>query len=140
MIGNPKWFGRRKYTGWGLTPATWQGWAYIGVSIVTFIIINHLPIEVVTQRLLVFVWAGILGVDILDMMIRLRKDEREKIHEALAERNAAWIMILALSLGFGYQVITSSLAGKGQYDPVILIALFLGVIAKAATNWYLRNK
>lgn len=33
MLGNPKWFKRRKYSGWGLTPATWQGWVYLGTLI-----------------------------------------------------------------------------------------------------------
>jgi len=27
MIGNPEWFQRRKYGGWGIFPKTWQGWA-----------------------------------------------------------------------------------------------------------------
>ena len=30
MFGKPNWF-RPKTLGWGLTPITWQGWAYAGV-------------------------------------------------------------------------------------------------------------
>ena len=39
MFGNPTWF-RPKIVGWGIRPATWQGWAYtagwIGVMVVPF--------------------------------------------------------------------------------------------------------
>lgn len=33
MIAQKEWFGRRKYTGWGVTPKTWQGWVYIAVAV-----------------------------------------------------------------------------------------------------------
>ena len=28
MIAKPEWFNQRKYSGWGVTPRSWQGWAY----------------------------------------------------------------------------------------------------------------
>jgi hypothetical protein len=37
MFGKPEWF-REKTFGWGLTPVTWQGWAYTATwSLVTSI-------------------------------------------------------------------------------------------------------
>ena len=30
MFGKPQWF-RPKVIGWGITPATWQGWGYTGL-------------------------------------------------------------------------------------------------------------
>jgi hypothetical protein len=40
MLGNPKWFKRRKYSGWGLTPATWQGWMYFGILICSILFVS----------------------------------------------------------------------------------------------------
>lgn len=45
MIGNPKWFNPRKYTGWGLTPNCWQGWAYIFGFLLPIAIINSISIN-----------------------------------------------------------------------------------------------
>jgi UDP-N-acetylmuramyl pentapeptide phosphotransferase/UDP-N-acetylglucosamine-1-phosphate transferase len=140
MIGKTKWFGRRKYTGWGLTPKTWQGWAYVAGMVLPTVIISNLPIERGLQTLLMLVWIGIFIIDIIDMMIHLEKDERDITHEALAERNAAWVMIATLTIGFSYQVAVSAVRQSVQVDPFIFIAIFSGLIAKALTNWYLRDK
>lgn len=53
MFGKPQWF-RPKVIGWGLTPASWQGWGYTGLwasaIAVPFVILlaRHQPIEAMT--------------------------------------------------------------------------------------------
>ena len=42
VLAKPEWFGRRKYTGWGLTPKTWQGWAYVLGFIVLILLTRRL--------------------------------------------------------------------------------------------------
>lgn len=140
MIANPEWFTRRKYTGWGLTPAKWQGWVYLFVIILPVIIINQIPIGKNVQTILLFVWLGIMCIDIVDMMIHLKKDEREKMHEALAERNAAWTMIAVIAFAIAYQTAQGIVNKSAAIDPFLFIILFAGLIAKAGTNWFLRNK
>lgn len=52
MFGKPNWF-RPKAFGWGLTPKTWQGWAYttvwgaLLVAPFSFLIISHKELEAV---------------------------------------------------------------------------------------------
>ena len=141
MIGKPEWFQRRKYGGWGISPKTWQGWVYIAVFIIPFVIFHSITFWSNTTRISVTViWLGLLFFDAFDIMIHLRKDEREYMHEAVAERNAAWVMITLLALGLVYQLISSGLQNKIYFDPVIAIALFGGVAAKAITNIYLDKK
>jgi hypothetical protein len=78
--------------------------------------------------------------DSLDMAIKINNDEREKMHEAIAERNATWYMSLVLTLGVLYQAITSTLHGNLFIDPFIIAAIVGGVAVKAVTNWYLLDK
>jgi hypothetical protein len=141
MFGKPEWFTRRKYTGWGLTPKTWQGWAYILVFAAPLILIpeaTFLPGDMKVAAMLA--WALIGCLDILDIMAKLKKDEREVQIEAIAERNSAWAMVAAIVIGIGYQV-SSSIASKTMaVDPFLLAVLMAGLFAKAATNWYLEQK
>lgn len=141
MIGKPEWFARRKYTGWGITPKTWQGWLYIALIILPFAIFQALPFWNITTRIAVTaVWVLFLVIDVVDIMLRMKKDEREKIHEAIAERNALWVIMLILVIGLVYELITSSLNGKISFDPLIAVALAGAVIAKAISNFYLDRK
>jgi hypothetical protein len=74
-------------------------------------------------------------------MITVNKDEREKIHEAIAERNALWTVIFILAFGVAYEVSKSVIAtGSFQIDPLIIIAIVLGLVVKASTNFYLDKK
>lgn len=142
MFAKPEWFGRRKYTGWGLTPKTWQGWAYIGVIIVPIAALEFLTFLTAGQKMgLSLGWAAFMAIDILDTMAHMKKDEREERHEAIAERNAAWMMVAALTAGIAYQA-ASSIAAGGQpsTDPFLLVALFAGLAAKAITNWKLSRE
>ncbi len=123
MIAKASWFSIRKWGGWGLTPNCWQGWLYIAVLILPLIFIKNIYF--------VYSWVAIFIIDILYIFLTLKKDEREVLHEALAERNALWMMILILVVG---SIIKQTL------DPIILVALLGATIVKAITHWYLRDK
>jgi hypothetical protein len=141
MIGKPEWFTRRKYGGWGLTPATWQGWAYIIAMILPLMAFQALPYWTAEVRFAVTgIWVLVLAVDVLDIMVRLKMDEREKLHEAIAERNAAWYMVVVLAAGLGYDLVVNALQQKVYVNPFFAAALFGAVLVKAATNIYLDKK
>ena len=141
MLGKPAWFQRRKYGGWGIYPKTWQGWVYIVVAIAVFVLIQYLPIaNIQTKTIAMLVVAAIIVLDIIHIMVRLPMDERDRIHEAIAERNALWAILAALAAGIGWQAATSAISNNIQIDPVIIVALVAGLIAKAITNIYLDKK
>ena len=138
MIGKPEWFARRKYGGWGIQPKTWQGWVYIACFMIPFIVFNVFTIWTTTIRLIVTgAWIFLLIFDVLDIMARMKKDEREKIHEAIAERNALWGMILVLIAGVFYDVVSNALQQKFYVNPFIALALILGLLIKSISNIYL---
>lgn len=131
MIGNPKWFNVRKYTGWGLTPNCWQGWAYIAAFIAPIAIISSISIDQNIKNIFSFIWVGILLIDVLHIMTQINKDERERLHEAVADRNALWFMIFILLIGAFIKQI---------FDPIIIAALIGATLVKAGTQFYLRDK
>lgn len=141
MLGKPEWFARRKYTGWGFTPRSWQGWAYILVMVLPFIIITEIGNVGKIGLGFMIVWGIIFAIDFIHILMNLKMDERERIHEAISERNALWIMILALIVGLAYQTSSGVAAGNSfTADPVILIALVAGLLAKIVSNIYLDRK
>jgi len=141
MLGKPEWFKRRKYSGWGIIPKTWQGWVYILIFMLPFVVFQALPFwDEKTRFFVTIAWLVILLVDVADIMIRMRNDERERMHEAIAERNAAWVMLLVIIIGILYQVTTSALIQTFKVDYFLIGALFAGVIAKMITNVYLDRK
>jgi hypothetical protein len=140
MIGKPQWFKVRKYGGWGLTPATKQGWLYLAAFILIVLGIQALPITEAIKMAATSILGVILVIDVLDIMFHIKKDEREMIHEAISERNAAWAMVASLVVIFGYKNISAALNGYTTFDMLMLTPIFVGVIAKAITNLYLNNK
>ncbi|MBM3199371.1 hypothetical protein FJZ53_00420 [Candidatus Woesearchaeota archaeon] len=143
MIAQNDWFERRKYTGWGLgRPRKWQGWAYLAAVLLPFVIFQAIPYWGVKTRLIVTgAWMAFLMIDLIPLMVTLKKDEREHKIEAIAERNAAWAMVMILVIGIVYEALRSALAAKTfQVDPFIIAALFGGVIAKALSNFYLERR
>ncbi len=142
MIGRPEWFRRRKYGGWGVFPKTWQGWVYLAVIVGGLMAIQAIPWPGEwTATLVMAAWALLFCVDTIHIMVALpRLDERERVHEAVAERNAMWVMVLALAAGFAYRTAQASAAGETYVDPVILIALGAGLATKAISNIYLDRR
>ena len=141
MIGKPEWFTRRKYGGWGLYPRTWQGWLYMAVIIIPFVIFQSLPYWGNNTRFIVTgIWLAFLLLDTTHLMITLKRDEREYKIEAIAERNAAWTMVLVIVAGILYQVISSALNQQLAVDWFLVAALFGGLIAKSVSNIVLERR
>jgi predicted Co/Zn/Cd cation transporter (cation efflux family) len=153
MLGKPQWFKRRKYGGWGFCPASWQGWIYLAVLLASFTLIQLLPMPGgLTRTAAMLAWAAVFSIDAIHIMVKMPRDERERIHEAVAERNALWAMVTALAAAAAYQFAAAYAAGStgmvqlpgsavlGGIDPFIIAALFVGLAAKAATNVYLDSR
>ena len=141
MIGNPDWFQIRKYGGWGITPRTWQGWIYIAVLILPFVVFQAFPFWGENLRITVTViWMSIILIDILYIMAKMKKDEREYKVEATAERNAAWSMVIVLATGLLVDFIRSGMRQDFTVNPFLLGALVVGAVSKSISNLILRNK
>jgi len=140
MFAKTEWFTTRKWGGWGLTPKTWQGWVYIILMVIPIAVIPYLPIAKNWQTPLMLGWTAVLVIDVMGIMYRIKKDERETMHEAIAERNAMWFMVTALGIGVAYQAGISAMAQINKIDPVIIIALLGSTLVKATSHWYLRDK
>ncbi len=144
MFGNPKWFKRRKYSGWGLTPASWQGWVYtlgiVGLLISMMFIAQRFDLSAVNVSVIVFIALGLLSAEVIHIAAGMPKDERETTHEALAERNALWVVMPIVVFGILYQAMTSQSTGTLSVDPFLIAAMIGGVVAKAMTNLYLQDK
>jgi uncharacterized membrane protein len=127
--------------GWGLFPKTWEGWAYILVAIAIGALIQYLPVvDEQTKTVITIAFIAIIILDVIHMMAKLPMDERDRIHEAISERNALWAILAALVIGIGWQAGTSIVSQNVQIDPVIIAALAAGLIAKAISNIYLDKK
>jgi hypothetical protein len=141
IIAKPEWFGRRKYTGWGVSIKTWQGAVYIAGMISILLVVQFIPNLSEDFRLIITgIWMAFLFVDMADVMWKLKRDERERIHEAIAERNAAWGMMLVLVIGLFIELTYNALQQKIYVDPFIITALIVGVILKSVTNYKLERE
>ncbi|MHA1873274.1 MAG: hypothetical protein ACTSVB_04085 [Candidatus Heimdallarchaeaceae archaeon] len=141
MIAKVSWFKRRKYGGWGVSPKTWQGWVYIALMILPFIIFQALPYWNTETRLYVTLgWVIFLMLDILPIMVTLKRDEKEYKNEAIAERNSALFMVMVLVIGLLYEIITSALRQDLQINWFLAVALFGGALVKTISNIYLDKK
>ena len=135
MIGKSEWFKRRKYMGWGISPQTWQGWLYLVLMLVPFVIFQALPFWDIKIRIYVTIgWILFLAFDVNHIMFTLKKDEREQKIEAFSERNAAWTIVMILVIGIVYEITTSALQQKLNVDLFLLLALSAGMIVKTISN------
>ena len=136
MIGNPKWFNLKKYDGWGLNPKTKKGYIYaagVGLSIAAPQLITTLDL---TTRVTISITLALFWlIDALDIMSKIKLDEREQEHFAKAERNASMTMVMALSFGIIIILFTSILNKTINYEAlgIIFITLISGYIAKVRT-------
>lgn len=140
MIGNPQWFEMRKYGGWGVKPKSWQGWLYVLGILAPILVLLAAPWSNSIRVTAGIIWILIICIDAIDIMIHIKKDEREQFHEALAERNAAWFITFALVCGLLYQVQRTINAGSFLVDPVLIIALIGGALTKLLTFLSLKDK
>jgi hypothetical protein len=141
MIAKKNWFQRRKYGGWGITPKTWQGWVYILIIIGILIVFQSMPFWSNQIRIYgTIIWISFLLIDVSHIMITLNKDERESKIEAIAERNAAWFMIMILVFAVLFDVYQSAIANKLIVNWFVVVALIGGTIVKTVSNLYLERK
>lgn len=141
MIAKPEWFSTRKYSGWGVTPRSWQGWAYtiaIIVALLIFVTIPDLDEQVRTAGTVL--WMAFVVLDILPIMVTIKKDEREYKNEAIAERNAAWFMVLVLVIGIVYELVISSLNHELSINWFLVLALLGGAVVKGVSNYSMDKK
>ena len=141
MIGKAHWFGRRKYGGWGISPKTWQGWVYMAIVILPYIVFQALPFwDNITRLIVTVLWLSFLMVDVNHIMFTMKRDEREYKMEAISERNAAWFMVLVLVVGVVYQIVSSALNKSFEVNWFMVIALFGGAIVKSISNIYMDKR
>ena len=141
MIAKSSWFTRRKYGGWGLVPKNKQGWLYLALIIAPFVLFQALPYWSDSTRTYVTIgWLIFLFADLIPIMLTVKRDELEYKIEAIAERNAAWVMSLILVLGVLYESISASLQGEIRVNWFIVAALLGGAIIKSVTNYYYEKK
>jgi len=141
IIAKPEWFKRRKYGGWGADVKTWQGAVYVIGIFSLLIALQLIPNLSIGDRLLITgVWLVFLFVDSIDVMWQLKKDEREYIHEAVAERNAAGGMMTILSIGIFAELIYNALQQRIYVDPFLIAAVVAGILIKSITNYKLEKE
>lgn len=69
-------------------------------------------------------------------MLSVKKDEREVYVEAISERNAAWFMVLVLTLGVLYDLIHAAMIQSvSEVNWFVMGALLGGAIIKSVTNY-----
>ena len=73
-------------------------------------------------------------------MWKLKKDEREIMHEAIAERNAAWGMMIVITIGVFIELVYSAMNNSIYVNPFLVGALAVGVIIKSVTNYKLERE
>ena len=141
IIARSEWFARRKYGGWGVSIKTWQGAVYFAGMFALLIALQLIPnLQTEFRSIITGIWVAFLLLDMADVMWNLKKDERERIHEAIAERNAAWGMMLVLVIGIFIELTYYALQQQIYVDPFLITALIVGVIIKSVTNYKLERE
>lgn len=140
MIAKHEWFERRKF-GWGVTPRSWQGWVYTLAIFVPLVIFQSLPYWDAQVRTAGTVfWVVFVLLDLLPIMVMVKKDEREYRNEAVAERNAGWFMVLVLVIGILYEIVISGLNHEFSINWFMVLALFGGAVVKGVSSFNLDRK
>lgn len=140
LIARPEWFGRRKYSGWGVSIRSWQGGVYVGVVIGLVVLFSALVD--VTNGYSLYAAGGMFLIFIIEMlyvMTHLDLDERERMHEAIAERNALWGMMIVLIAGVIFELVHSALKNSVYVNPFVAGALVVALIIKSVTNYWLEK-
>lgn len=140
MIAKAKWFNRRKYTGWGLEPKTWQGFLYVGVLVTVLVLIQSLPLEAGWKIGLSVGGVVFILVDVLQALASIKLDEREQKMETMAERNASWTMVTALAFSIIYLTTLGNNMVGSELIPLVVLPIILGMIAKGVTYYVLEKR
>ena len=150
MIGNPQWFEPRKF-GWGIRPKTWQGWLYVAGMLLIPLLVWFIPstLSFTTKFFIFDCWLLLVVADTTDIMIRMPKDERTQLHEALAERNVSRFIVVALAIWLVLLIASAAISWfvnhevqyiwTGSLPTACVIAAILmgGAIVKRVSHRYL---
>lgn len=140
MIAKVQWFARRKYSGWGLTPKSWQGIAYIMAIAAIFAAIQNSPLQETIKIALSGIWLVFILVDTLQVMTKIKMDELEQRIEAISERNASWTMVATIIMSLLYiSTLGKDLKGL-DLAPVLVLPVLTGAIAKGVTGFILDRR
>lgn len=142
MIGKPQWFTYRIF-GWGINPKTWQGWAYILISMLITGMITVAPVSDNLKMWIFGIFIGAIFLDVLHIMLQLQKyhDERENLHQLMIERNvsfAAVCAIIGVMLFQTYQNREILDTGQVPFDLSLGIVLGIMVAVKGLSSIYVR--
>jgi hypothetical protein len=142
MIGKAEWFCPRKF-GWGLGVKKIEGFIYVVAIIVLATLVGFLPIAQEYRLGIIAALIAFVLIDVLHIMTKVyaKLDEREQAHQAMAERNAAFVAVVGLVAYAGYISLTSM--GSATLDPMLVVPiaiLLLMSLAKGATLIYLERK
>jgi Kef-type K+ transport system membrane component KefB len=121
MIGKPGWFSARKF-GWGLGVRTWQGVAYVMVVAFIYGALFASGIGAELKTGLAVVISVIIIADLLQIMYKVYSnlDEREERHQLVAERNASFTAIAAITVFILYTVISTGTGGQPDFGSLAL--------------------
>ena len=144
MIGKPEWF-TYKIFGWGIMPKTWQGFAYVFVSMIIAGIIILGPIPTIVKMWLLGIFVGAIFLDALHIMTQLQSyhDERQNYHQLIIERNvsfAAVFTVIGLILFQTYQNRGLLDTGEIPFDISLGIVLTVMMSVKLLSSMYVRTK
>ncbi len=143
FIGKPEWFTYRPAV-WGLVVRTWQGWVYVGVVTLLLVALGYAPLAKNLQAILVGAVAGVFLVDVAIIMTQLGKvrDERERLHQLIIERNCSFAAVAALVVAMGYQIYQNRHRPGPElpFDPWLLVVILVMALTKLASTLYLRWK
>lgn len=143
-ILKPEWFKRRKYGGWGITPVTWQGWVFMLVLIAPLIIISTFFKEGMSIKGLPFIafsaYIAFIIAIVMSIMLKIKLDEREIIHEAISDRNALWVMLFIIAIGVVAEGVSPEIVRSFPINIFALSALIAAWLTKLVSIIYLDNK
>lgn len=159
MIGKPEWFTYR-ISGWGIRPATKEGWIYSLIALVAILGSVRLPLPEETRFIVSILVIGIFVVDMVHISVSLGKvhDERENFHQMVIERNTAYTVIVLLgmtilagSFYLSYLSFFEELPANPSDDPTMLVVttiitfsafllLLMTVVKTISTLYYRRTK
>ena len=134
VIAKPEWF-KRKNQGFLGYQITWQGAVYLTVAIIVLLFgilfTESLIINLIATGLFLFLFMDALSASLKSL------DERERMHSAIAMRNAAWGMIITMII---MSIIFSSFSGiKANLSILFIITALIGGIINVMTLYKLER-
>ncbi len=143
MLGKPEWFTYRKL-GWGITPRSWQGFAYAGVFLALVIALASSPLPENTKNILIGIVVALFVVDAIAIWSQLGEhhDERQRLHQLIIERNCSVVAVIALLAVIMFRAwqSRSAVGGGLPFDPLLIAVLGGMALTKLISTIYLQMK